>query len=61
MPDVLLVKAFNNILAHHIPQIAAPDVPVERILQAPAAPLPADKLRAALRASRRVKVAVRTF
>jgi predicted dinucleotide-binding enzyme len=41
--------------------LADPDVPVERILQAPAAPLPADKLRAALQASHRVKVADRTF
>ncbi|MEU7838271.1 MULTISPECIES: NADPH-dependent F420 reductase [unclassified Nonomuraea] len=121
LPGALLVKAFNNILAHHIPQLARPtgapdrsalpiagddpgakaraaqlierlgfdtvdagtlseswrfepesgaytqiyladpDVPVERILQAPAAPLPADKLRAALQASQRVRVAERTF
>ncbi|MEU7742878.1 NADPH-dependent F420 reductase [Nonomuraea sp. NPDC049158] len=121
LPDALLVKAFNNILAHHIPLLARPagapdrsalplagddpaakaraarlierlgfdtvdagtlaeswrfepesgaytqiyladpDVPVERILQAPAAPLPADKLRTALQASHRVKVADRTF
>ena len=121
LPGALLVKAFNNILAHHIPQLArpagAPDrsalpiagndpaakaqaaqlidrlgfdtvdtgtlaeswrfepesgaytqiyladpgVPVERMLQAPAAPLPADRLRAALRATQRVKVAERTF
>jgi predicted dinucleotide-binding enzyme len=121
LPGTLLVKAFNNILAHHIPQLARPagasdrsalpiagdhpgakaqaaelidrlgfdtvdagtlaeswrfepesgaytriylaepDVPVERMLQAPAAPLPADKLRAALAASQRVKVAERVF
>ncbi|WP_433509205.1 NADPH-dependent F420 reductase [Nonomuraea sp. CA-143628] len=121
LPGALLVKAFNNILAHHIPQLARhtrapdrsalpiagddpgakaraaqlierlgfdtvdagtlseswrfepesgayiqiylndPDVPVERILQTPTAPLPADKLRAALQASQRVKVAERTF
>ncbi|GAA2334152.1 NAD(P)-binding domain-containing protein [Streptomyces kunmingensis] len=121
LPGARLVKAFNNILAHHIPQLArpagAPDrsalpvagddsaakvraaelvgrlgfdtvdagtlaeswrfdpesdaytrlycadpaVPVEQILEAPAAPLAADKLRAALRTGRRVKVAERTF
>ncbi|MGN9821340.1 NADPH-dependent F420 reductase [Streptomyces sp. SD11] len=121
LPGVLLVKAFNNILAHHIPQLARPagapdrsalpvagddrgakarvadligrlgfeavdagtldeswrfepeagaytriyladpDVPAERIMQAPAAPLPADKLQEALRTARRVKVAARTF
>ncbi|WP_327097572.1 NAD(P)-binding domain-containing protein [Nocardia vinacea] len=121
LPGALLVKAFNNILAHHIPQLArpagAPDrsalpiagadqgaktraaelidrlgfdtvdagtpgetwrfepeagaytriyladpsVPVERMLEAPAASLSADKLRAALEASERVKVAERTF
>lgn len=121
LPGALLVKAFNNILAHHIPQLARPagasdrsalpiagddpgakaraaqlidrlgydtvdagtldeswrfepeagaytsiyladpDVPADRILQAPAAPLSADKLRAALEAARRVKVAERTF
>ncbi len=121
LPGVLLVKAFNNILAHHIPQLARPtgspdrsalpiagddpdakaraaalidrlgydtvdagtlgeswrfepeagaytriylaepDVPADRMLQAPAAPLPAEKLRAALEAAERVKVAERTF
>ncbi|MFD1546174.1 NADPH-dependent F420 reductase [Nonomuraea guangzhouensis] len=121
LPGALLVKAFNNILAHHIPQLARPagatdrsalpiagddlgakaraaqlierlgfdtvdagalaeswrfepesgaytqiyladpDVPVERMLQAAAAPLPADKLRAALEASQRVKVSERVF
>ncbi|MFI0453250.1 NADPH-dependent F420 reductase [Actinomadura sp. 6N118] len=121
LPGALLVKAFNNILAHHIPQLARPagapdrsalpiagddsgakvwaaeligrlgydtldagtladswhfepeagaytqiyladpDVPAEQIMQAPAAPLPADKLRAALAASHRVDVAARVF
>lgn len=121
LPGALLVKAFNNILAHHIPQLARPagapdrsalpiagnapdakaqaaelidrlgfdtvdagtpdeswrfepeagaytrvyladpDVPAEHMLQSPAAPLPADKLRAALEATPRVKVAERTF
>jgi predicted dinucleotide-binding enzyme len=121
LPGALLVKAFNNILAHHIPQLARPvgapdrsalpiagddsgakaraaelierlgfdtvdagalaeswrfepesgaytriyladpDVPVERMLQAPAAPAPAEKLRAALEGGRRVKVAERIF
>lgn len=41
--------------------LANPDVPVEHILQASAAPLPAARLRAALQASRRVKVAERAF
>jgi 8-hydroxy-5-deazaflavin:NADPH oxidoreductase len=121
LPDALLVKAFNNILAHHIPLLArpagAPDrsalpiagkdrdakarateligrlgfdtvdagtldeswrfepeagaytriycadpgVPDDRILQAPAAPLPADQLRAVLETAHRAKVAERTF
>ncbi|GAA3130129.1 NADPH-dependent F420 reductase [Streptomyces rectiviolaceus] len=121
LPGALLVKAFNNILAHHIPQLARPagapdrsalpiagndpdpkaratelidrlgydsvdagtldeswrfepeagaytriyladpDVPADRILKAPAAPLPADKLRAALETAQRVKVAERAF
>ncbi|MGW7052663.1 NADPH-dependent F420 reductase [Streptomyces sp. NPDC054887] len=121
LPGALLVKAFNNILAHHIPQLARradapdrsalpiagndhhakgraaelidrlgfdtvdagtlseswrfepeagaytrvyladPDVPAERMLLSPAAPFPADKLRAALEAARRVAVAERTF
>ncbi|WP_369179637.1 NADPH-dependent F420 reductase [Streptomyces mutabilis] len=121
LPGALLVKAFNNILAHHIPQLARPagardrsalpiagndpdakarateligrlgfdavdagtlgeswrfepeagaytriyladpDVPAERMLQAPAAPLPAEKLREALRTAQRVKVVARTF
>lgn len=121
LPGALLVKAFNNILAHHIPQLARPagavdrsalpvagddpdakaraaelidrlgfdtvdagtlgdswrfepesgaytrvyladpDVPVEHMLQSPAAPLPADELRAALEATPRVNVAERTF
>ncbi|MFL5994260.1 MAG: NADPH-dependent F420 reductase [Streptomyces sp.] len=121
LPGALLVKAFNNILAHHIPQLARPagapdrsalpiagndpaakaraaelidrlgydtvdagtldeswrfepeagaytsiyftdpDVPADRVLQAPAAPLPTDKLRAALKTARRAKVAERTF
>ncbi|MFD8220273.1 NADPH-dependent F420 reductase [Streptomyces sp. NPDC059697] len=120
LPGALLVKAFNNILTHHIPQLARPpdrsalpiagndpeaktqaaelidrlgfdtvdagtpdeswrfepesgaytriyladpDVPdwSEHMLQSPAAPLPADKLRAALEATSRVKVAERTF
>lgn len=41
--------------------LADPDVPAERILQAPAAPLRAGKLRDALRTAQRVKVAARTF
>jgi len=41
--------------------LADPGVPVEQILEAPAAPLPVDKLRAALAASRRVTVADRAF
>lgn len=121
LPGAVLVKAFNNILAHHIPLLARPDgasdrsalpiagddpaakaraaeligrlgfdtvdagsladswrfepdagaytriycadpeVPVEQIMQAPAAPLPADRLRAALAASHRVDVAARVF
>lgn len=121
LPGALLVKAFNNIMAHHIPQLARPagaddrtavpiagedagakaraaelidrlgfdtvdvgtpaeswrfepesgaytqiyladpDVPVEQMMQAPAAPVPAEELRAALEGSRRVKVAERTF
>ncbi|MFH9472469.1 NADPH-dependent F420 reductase [Streptomyces anulatus] len=121
LPDALLVKAFNNILAHHIPQLARPtgtpdrsalpiagnetdakvraakligrlgfdtvdagtldeswrfepeagaytrayladpEVPAERMLEAPATPLPADKLREALRTAQRVDVAARTF
>lgn len=121
LPGALLVKAFNSILAHHIPQLARPagapdrsalpiagddsdakvraaeligllgydtldagtladswrfepeagaytrvyladpDVPDEQMMQAPAAPLPADKLRAALAASHRVDVAARVF
>ena len=121
LPGALLVKAFNNILAHHIPRLARPagapdrsalpiagdapdakiqaarlidrlgfetvdagtlaeswrfepeagaytriyladpDVPVEQILQAPATPMPADKLRVALAASQRVTVAERAF
>ncbi|MET9014929.1 NADPH-dependent F420 reductase [Streptomyces olivaceoviridis] len=121
LPGALLVKAFNSILAHHIPQLARPagapdrsalpiagndpgakaqaaklidhlgfdtvdagtlgeswrfepesgaytriyladpDVPAERMLQSPAAPLTTDKLRRALEASQRVKVAERTF
>ncbi|MEU0239061.1 NAD(P)-binding domain-containing protein [Nocardiopsis sp. NPDC006198] len=121
LPGAVLVKAFNNIMAHHIPQLARPadatdrsalpiagedtgakeraaalidrlgfdtvdagtpaqswrfepesdaytqiyladpDVPLERMMQAPAAPVPADELRAALEGSRRVKVAERTF
>jgi predicted dinucleotide-binding enzyme len=121
LPGALLVKAFNSILAHHIPQLARPagapdrsalpiagddsgakvraaeligrlgydtidagtladswrfepeagaytrvylaepDVPAEQMMQAPAAPLPADKLRAALAASHRVDVAARVF
>ncbi|MFJ8768207.1 NADPH-dependent F420 reductase [Streptomyces clavifer] len=121
LPGALLIKAFNNILAHHIPQLARPagapdrsalpiagsdpdakaraaeligrlgfdtvdagtldeswrfepeagaytriyladpDVPAERMLQAPAAPVPVYKLRDALRTAQRVKVAARTF
>ncbi len=121
LPGARLVKAFNSILAHHIPLLARPagapdrsalpiagdhpdakdqaarlidrlgfdtvdagtlaeswrfepesgayiqlyladpDVPPERILQDPAAPLSADRLRAALAASRRARVADRTF
>ncbi len=121
LPGALLVKAFNNIMAHHIPQLARPagaadrsalpvagedsgakeraaelidrlgfdtvdagtpaqswrfepesgaytriyladpDVAAERMTQAPAAPVSADKLRAALEGSRRVKVAERAF
>lgn len=121
LPGALLVKAFNNILAHHIPQLARPagasdrtalpiagndpaakahaaqligqlgfdaldtgtlneswrfepesgaytriyladpNTPAENMLQAPAAPLPADALRAALKTTERVKVAARTF
>jgi predicted dinucleotide-binding enzyme len=121
LPGAVLVKAFNNILAHHIPQLARPagapdgstlpiagddpdakaraadliyqrgfdtvdagaldeswhfepesraytriyladpDVPAEHMLQSAAAPLAADTLRAALEATRRVKVAERTF
>lgn len=117
----LLVKAFNNIMAHHIPQLARPagaadrsalpiagedpgakaratalidrlgfdtvsagtpaeswrfepesdaytriyladpEVPAEQMMQAPAAPVSAGGLRAALEGSRRVKVAERTF
>ncbi|MFC9242555.1 hypothetical protein ACFT7S_00485 [Streptomyces sp. NPDC057136] len=41
--------------------LAAPDVPAEHMLQSPAAPLPADKLHAALETAQRVKVAERTF
>jgi hypothetical protein len=36
-------------------------VSAERILEPPAAPLPADRLRAALDAAHRVTVAERTF
>ncbi|ASU58531.1 NADPH-dependent F420 reductase [Nocardiopsis dassonvillei] len=121
LPGALLVKAFNNIMAHHIPQLARPagaadrsalpiaggdpgakaraavlidrlgfdtvdagtpaeswrfepesgaytriyladpDVPVEQMMQAPAAPVSAEELRTALEGSRRVKVAERTF
>ncbi|MFF2375112.1 NADPH-dependent F420 reductase [Streptomyces xiamenensis] len=121
LPGALLVKAFNNIMAHHIPQLARPagagdrtalpiagdhpdataraarlidrlgfdtvdagplseswrfepesgaytpiylahpDVPATQMLQAPAAPLPAEKLRAALQTAERVKVANRAF
>ncbi|MFI6315496.1 NADPH-dependent F420 reductase [Nocardia fusca] len=121
LPGALLVKAFNNIMAHHIPLLArpvgAPDrsalpiagddpgakgraaklierigfdtvdagslqdswrfepeagaytriyladpgVPADRMLEATAAPLPAEKLRDALATSRRVKVAERVF
>jgi predicted dinucleotide-binding enzyme len=121
LPGARLVKAFNNILAHHIPQLARPagapdrsalpvagnspeakvqaaelidrlgfdtvdagtldrswrfepeagaythiyladpDVPAERMLEAPAAALPAEQLRIALEKAHRVKVAERTF
>ncbi|MFD5268839.1 NADPH-dependent F420 reductase [Streptomyces sp. NPDC058335] len=121
LPGALLVKAFNNILAHHIPQLARPDaapdrtaLPIagddpaakaqaaqlihrlgydtvdagtlaeswrfepesgaytpiyladpntapENMLQAPAAPLPADTLRSTLQTSKRAKIAERTF
>ncbi|WP_328484037.1 NADPH-dependent F420 reductase [Streptomyces sp. NBC_00377] len=121
LPGALLVKAFNNILAHHIPQLARPsgspdrsalpiagddpdakaraaelidrlgfdtvdagtlerswrfepesgaythiyladpEVPAGHMLQAPAAPLPADRLRAVLETAHRAKVADRTF
>ncbi|XVQ14527.1 NADPH-dependent F420 reductase [Spirillospora sp. CA-255316] len=121
LPGALLVKAFNNIVAHHIPQLARPagapdrstlpiagddpgakaraaeligrlgfetldagtladswrfepeagaytqiyfadpNTPVENMMEAPAAPLSADQLRAALAASHRVNVAERIF
>ncbi|MFC3999435.1 NADPH-dependent F420 reductase [Nocardiopsis sediminis] len=121
LPGALLVKAFNNIMAHHIPQLARPagaadrsalpiagedtgakeraaklidrlgfdtvdagtvaqswrfepesgaythiyladpDVPFDQMMQAPAAPVPAEELRAALEESERVRVAGRTF
>ncbi|RCV49605.1 NADPH-dependent F420 reductase [Marinitenerispora sediminis] len=121
LPGALLVKAFNNIMAHHIPQLARPtgagdrsalpiagedsgakersaalidrlgfdtvdagtpaeswrfepesdaytqiyladpEVPLDQMMQAPAAPVSADELRALLESSRRVKVAERTF
>lgn len=121
LPGALLVKAFNNIMAHHIPQLARPagaddrsalpiagedpgakaraaelidrlgfdtvdvgtpaeswrfepesgaytqiyladpDVPVEQMMQAPASPVTAEELRAALDAGIRVKVSERTF
>lgn len=121
LPGALLVKAFNNIMAHHIPRLARPagaddrsalpiagedpgakeraaalidrlgfdtvdagtpaeswrfepesgaytqiylsdpEVPFERMTQAPAAPVPADRLRALLESSHRVKVAGRAF
>ena len=120
LPGARLVKVFNNLLAHHIPQLARPagapdrsalpiagddpdakaqaaklinslgfdafdagtldeswrfepecgayvqiylarpDVPAEQLAQAPAAPLPAGKLNAALKEARRVVVAERT-
>ncbi|WP_307869164.1 NADPH-dependent F420 reductase [Nocardiopsis sp. B62] len=121
LPGALLVKTFNNIMAHHIPQLARPagaddrsalpiagedpaakaraadlidrlgfdtvdagapaeswrfepesdaytriyladpGVPVDQMMQAPAAPVPASELADLLESSRRVKVAERTF
>ncbi|GAA3396304.1 hypothetical protein [Cryptosporangium minutisporangium] len=47
--------------AHTRLYLADPSIPVEQVLQAPAAPVSATTLRQAIEAAERVRVADRTF